>query len=85
MPCTPVKLPDGTVAIVCGRSRRGPSCKDCRAPATLLCDYPVGAGKTCDRRVCEGHAHEIGPDLHYCRTHWQMSGMDHDAREGAGA
>jgi hypothetical protein len=47
----------------------GPHCADCMDVGDNLCDYPVGAGKTCDRQICDTHAHEIAPNLHYCDAH----------------
>lgn len=47
-------------------------CTDCLEPAEFLCDFPVGDGKTCDRPLCEGHAHEVAPDVHYCTGHHAM-------------
>lgn len=40
----------------------------CMAISTLLCDWPVDGG-TCDAPLCEEHAHQVGPDRHYCRAH----------------
>lgn len=61
--------PIGTI-FVCGDL--GEHCADCSDLGTLLCDYPVGDGKTCDRPMCEEHAHEIGHELHYCEAHNKM-------------
>lgn len=54
---------------ICGRL--GPHCaeENCGRVGDLLCDYPVGDGKTCDRPLCPSHATEVGPDLHYCIAH----------------
>lgn len=60
----------GGMMFVCGDL--GAHCADCMAVGDFLCDYPVGDGKTCDRPICGDHAHEIGPDLHYCNAHYQM-------------
>lgn len=60
----------GSTMTLCGDL--GPHCADCAAVGDLLCDYPVGDGKTCDRPMCDDHAHEIGPELHYCEAHYQM-------------
>lgn len=46
-------------------------CADCIQVGDYLCDYPVGDGKTCDRAMCDTHAHEVGPDLHYCEAHYK--------------
>lgn len=65
------KGPDvGQKMFVCGDL--GPSCTDCSGFPGNLCDYPVGDGKTCDRGICDDHAHEIGPDIHYCQGHYEM-------------
>lgn len=39
-------------------------CHECGQPATKLCDFPVGAGTTCDRPMCNYHARCQG------RTHF---------------
>jgi hypothetical protein len=71
MPCYHIKLPDGGKVILCGRL--GKHCADCADVGAYLCDYPVGPrGKTCDRSMCGEHAHEIGPNLHYCETHFRL-------------
>lgn len=35
-------------------------------------DYPVENDQTCDRPICPTHSNKIGPNLHYCQTHYQM-------------
>ena len=60
----------GQTMFICGDL--GEHCADCSALGEFLCDFPVGEGKTCDRPICEQHAHEIGPELHYCKAHHQM-------------
>lgn len=40
--------------------------------ADLLCDWPIGKGKTCDLSLCEDCAHEIGEDLHCCKIHYAL-------------
>jgi len=51
----------------------GPHCADhrCNWLPDNLCDYPVGPGKTCDRPICADHSYEIGPDIHYCASHYK--------------
>lgn len=46
-------------------------CAECQALYAWLCDYPLGDGRTCDRRLCEGHGHVVGHDMHYCETHYR--------------
>ena len=67
MGCYHLDLPSGGTGIICGKL--GKPCASCSRPADYLCDFPVGKGKTCDRRMCEKHAAEVGPDLHYCTAH----------------
>lgn len=42
----------------------------CPYLSELLCDYPMGRGKTCDLALCEDHAREIGEDRHLCPIHF---------------
>lgn len=58
----------GRRGFICGDL--GPHCTNCGTVGDVLCDYPVGDGKTCDRQICQGCAHLIGPDLHYCIPHF---------------
>ena len=70
MTCTHIKLPGGTRAIVCGRSSKPPRCLWCEeGPGTLLCDWKLGAGRTCDNPICGAHAKEVAPDKHLCPDH----------------
>lgn len=50
----------------------GQHCADSRCSwiSENLCDYPVGDGKTCDRPICNDHAYEVAPDMHYCAPHY---------------
>jgi hypothetical protein len=68
MPCTPIKLKDGTVVIVHHTNRKR-VCRFCFNEAQFLCDFPSGRG-TCDAPVCLGHAKPTGVDQHYCKDHW---------------
>lgn len=69
MPCYQFKTSDGGKGFMCGYL--GPHCACCAdAGDFALCDFPVGEGKTCDRPLCEEHAHEVAPDLHYCDSHF---------------
>ncbi|MGN4188738.1 hypothetical protein [Burkholderia gladioli] len=31
------------------------------------------SGKICDRHLCAAHAHQVGPDVHFCPTHLAAS------------
>lgn len=58
--------------ILCGDF--GPHCSVCASVGDILCDFPVGEGKTCDMPLCDGHATEVAPNVHYCPGHmvlWQ--------------
>ena len=69
MTCYHKLTPEGQITL-CGDL--GPRCADsrCMWVADCLCDFPVGNGKTCDRPVCEDHAYEVAPDIHYCAPHY---------------
>ena len=63
--------------IMCGDL--GDHCADCGSVAEILCDYPVGVSKTCDRSMCEDCAKLIGIDTHYCTHHhseWEEFRLD---------
>ena len=60
----------GETVFVCGDL--GPHCADCAGVGDLLCDFPVGDGKTCDRSLCVEHAHEVAPEIHYCDAHYGL-------------
>lgn len=77
MVCEPFILPNGARGCVCG-PRRASSCSHpgCLQPHTKLCDWPIGGGKTCSKRLCDGHAVSAGPDLDYCPDH--EAGYDRD-------
>ena len=47
----------------------GSHCGACASVGDFLCDFPVGDGKTCDMPLCEGHANEVAPNIHYCPGH----------------
>lgn len=62
--------PDGSRMFLCGNL--GPHCAECADVGENLCDYPVGRKKTCDRPLCDLHATEVAPNLHYCGAHLGM-------------
>lgn len=80
MPCSHIKLPDGTVAIVRHSAARHPRCKFCpvddkrqACDATLLCDFVVGktfGGEelTCSAPICTHCARRVG-DKDICPKH----------------
>lgn len=70
MPCRFYKTKYGMVHMKFGRGAKPPdNCRECSGMAGFLCDFPVGKDKTCDRPLCDEHAHEVAPDTHYCPVH----------------
>jgi hypothetical protein len=53
---------------MCGDGHPEPLC-ECGRITDLLCDYPMGRGKTCDKPMCAEHAFEIAEDKHLCLIH----------------
>jgi len=41
----------------------------CLGISSLLCDWPLEGGGTCDAPLCPDHATAIGPDRHLCPLH----------------
>lgn len=41
----------------------------CCAVSTLLCDWPLEGGGTCDAPLCPEHGTEVAPDKHLCPRH----------------
>ena len=59
------------IIIMCGDKRLQPNpCRDCCIEADYLCDFPVGDDKTCDAKLCQDHAIEVAPNIHYCMHHY---------------
>ena len=67
--------------IVCRRGQRLRSAAPCSVPGcgekhTHLCDYPLKgkkAGKTCDAKLCEGHATRIATGQDRCPAHAKLA------------
>ena len=72
MACYTIHLKGGGKAFLCGDL--GPHCADsnCGDVGAFLCDYPVGENRTCDLHICNGHAFEVAPNMHYCPGHTTM-------------
>lgn len=71
MGCLLCRTEDGGVMFLCGEENLQPTpCRDCGFESDFLCDYPVGNDKTCDAMLCEKHAVEIAPGVHYCKPHY---------------
>jgi len=87
MPCSYVKLQDGTVAIVKHAPAGKPRCKFCphrfrwdgrTHTATLLCDFEIGrtlGGEpiTCDAKICVKCAKTVGTNRHFCPRHSRVT------------
>ena len=58
------------------RGDLGPHCAECADCADNLCDYPIGGGKTCDRKICHQHSNLVGTDMHYCTAHFAIYKTD---------
>lgn len=64
-------VPCGAASVIDGKNVL------CLAPSGFLCDGPASDGRardyqgygTCSTHLCEAHAHQVGPDRHYCPTH----------------
>lgn len=76
MACKKIKL-EGATAIVCtrGKKTKVAPCGFCKESHTKLCDYPMRHG-TCDLKMCDVHATNVGPDQDYCPTHKTFSLRD---------
>jgi hypothetical protein len=57
---------------MCGPAVQSEPCRDCGVQSEYLCDYPVGNDKTCDAQLCEEHAYEVAPGVHYCKGHYEQ-------------
>lgn len=61
------------MAIVKHAAPRRRRCEFCNAWAGFQCDAKVSKrepDKTCDAHICANHAHQVGPDLHICPSHF---------------
>lgn len=74
--------------IVCrrGRQRRSAPCSapNCSEPHTRLCDFPLRgskAGRTCDAKICDGHATCAGPGKDYCPPHTVLTAKEAELPE----
>lgn len=69
MPCYRVPMKDGGHAFMCGDLGDHCAAENCSDVSGYLCDYPVGNGRTCDLSICQSHAYEVAPEIHYCPGH----------------
>lgn len=70
MVCRPFNI-NGVVGIACGPKPRVKNCSSpgCPDKGPLLCDHPMGNGRTCDKPICHEHAQSIGRNLDLCPEH----------------
>lgn len=75
MACEWIKLPDGTIVhLNLGKKRHAcrSLCRFCRKPnhwISLMCDFPVGHGKTCDAGMCSECSTNVRKGIDYCPIH----------------
>jgi len=50
----------------CARLESG---ERCMGISTVLCDWPLDGGGTCDAPLCEEHGLQVGEDRHLCPLH----------------
>lgn len=63
--------PSESAIFMCGDDTEAAVCQ-CRYLADLLCDYPMGKGKTCDAPLCAGcRVKQVGDNfgLDFCLAH----------------
>jgi hypothetical protein len=73
MTCERVKMPDGSVAIVCYRGGKKASerkkaravCAYCDQTAKFMCDREVPTG-TCDKQFCSRHGYPVSQSKQFC-------------------
>lgn len=63
------KLPPPCSASVGLQTSDGQAMQICGGYSAYQCDWEIGSGRTCDRHVCEAHAHQVGKNRHYCPAH----------------
>jgi hypothetical protein len=74
MACTFVRDGNGLGMMVCGSRQPQRPCKFCGGGGKVekLCDFPIGAKKTCDAGMCAKCATSVGPDRDFCPKHKGM-------------
>ncbi len=69
--CEFITLAGGGSAIICHSGPRIVKCAYCNKPHSVLCDFEIATGKTCDKPLCRDHAehHPEKGDIDYCPEH----------------
>lgn len=63
-------LENGVVRTMCGPDPEIIcQVRGCYENHVVLCDYPVGDGETCDKRVCRTHRTHASENSDYCPDH----------------
>jgi len=76
MACRTTLMDDGSLMFICGEGMKdAPICRECGNLADNLCDFPIGADKTCDGRLCEHHSLLVMENTHYCPAHAKEYGL----------
>jgi hypothetical protein len=65
----------GRSVFLCGSGPVAPTCP-CGHLSDLLCDWPMGDGKTCDLPLCSDCATSIGEDRDLCSVHHNLFSKD---------
>lgn len=85
MNCEALKLPDGSVVIVCqGGRRKAKKClaSSCAEPVVALCDWKLHtfeggkrrfSGARCDGALCADHRRRVGHDKDLCPCHYERA------------
>lgn len=69
MPCMTIPFGDG-VAFVRYSNPRRRKCAFCKRNwGTLLCDFEIAPGKTCDALICPACVTSVGKDRDVCPDH----------------
>ncbi|HEY3175663.1 MAG TPA: hypothetical protein VGK94_07870 [Candidatus Polarisedimenticolia bacterium] len=73
MSCHVIDLPGGGRMITCGPGvrRRPCSVERCLSRSDVLCDWPVGKGRSCSAPLCRDHSYRVGASIDYCAQHWK--------------
>lgn len=66
------KKPQPFRGVMCGQFPSAEVCLRCGTFSEVLCDWPMGEGKTCDAPLCCRCARNIGPELDLCPAHAVM-------------
>jgi hypothetical protein len=66
---------EGQRIFLCGSGPVAPTCR-CGHLADLLCDWPIGKGKTCDLPLCSSCSVRIGDDQDLCLIHHNLFAKD---------